>query len=371
MKRKENTDKIRVSRRSGSLFDDAPSIVPARLKKNMKSSDLLDLMGGTCFEARNVSHGAKLLKHMIDDGDQIWMGISGAGIAGGLGGLVAQMIELGFIDVICSTGAQIYHDLHFAFDLPVKAISPNVDDNLLREHGDTRIYDLCLRDFETLDRQDLLLQRFIMERYDILANRPLSSAEFNYQLGLWALENSKYPERSLTCTAAKHAVPLFWDSHTNHSIALSIAKMAAKGKPLDFPIHRDIHLSSAIVYGSKQTGFLELGGGGPKNFIQQTGPNLSQINKIPYKGADRGIQISVADPRDGGLSGCTFSEAVTWHKYKKADERSLIQIWGEYAVIFPMLALYALDRCAKRKPRRLYDDLDELDKKLTDSIRRY
>src|SRR3990172_13144104 len=138
-----------------SLFKDAPDIVPVHIKKAMTASELIEVMGGTSFEARNVARGARLFKKMIHGGDTIWLGIAGAGIAGGMGGMVISLLQSGFIDVICSTGAQVYHDLHFAFDLPVKAIKPYNDaDDLLRKHGDARIYDIGIREEETLRAQD-------------------------------------------------------------------------------------------------------------------------------------------------------------------------------------------------------------------------
>jgi deoxyhypusine synthase len=129
-----------------SMFSDHPDIVPPLLFKGMTSVDLVEIMGRTSFEARNVSRGAHLFQRMIEEGDVIWLAIAGAGIAGGMGGMVISLMEAGFIDVICSTGAQVYHDLHFAFGLPVKAIHPRHDDDLLRQHGDTRIYDIGIRE---------------------------------------------------------------------------------------------------------------------------------------------------------------------------------------------------------------------------------
>jgi len=117
---------------SNSLFNNAPDIIPRLIKKEMSIPELIQLMGETSFEARKLFQGAGLFKNMIDDNDTIWLGIAGAGIAGGMGGMIISLLEAGFIDVICSTGAQVYHDLHFAFDLPVKAIRPNWDDDLLR-----------------------------------------------------------------------------------------------------------------------------------------------------------------------------------------------------------------------------------------------
>ncbi len=347
-----------------SFFEDAPDIIPPSLKGNMSITDLVETMGQTSFEARHVCRAARLFRRMIDDGDTIWLGIAGAGIAGGMGGMVISLLQAGFLDVICSTGAQVYHDLHFAFDLPVKAIHPQSDDNALRKHGDTRIYDIGIREQETLEAQDEIIRRFVAEDYQSLSGHSLSSWEMNYRLGLWTNEEGVHPIRSFTAEAANQGVPIFWDSLSNHSIAMNLVRTDREGYPVQLSGQKDILDSAAVVLGSERTGFLELGGGGPKNFIQQTGPTLSQILHVEYEGADRGIQIGTAVEREGSLSSCTFGEAVTWGKYRKAEEDKLVQIWAEYSIVFPVLAAYVLENCEPRKSRRLVDALPDLVKNL-------
>ncbi|MBN1464670.1 deoxyhypusine synthase family protein, partial [candidate division KSB1 bacterium] len=154
-----------------SLFADAPDIQPPEIHPGVTVTELINVMGSTSFEARHVYRGAQLYRRMIDGNDTIWLGIAGAGIAGGLGGMVCSLIRSGFLDVICSTGAQVYHDLHFAFGLPVKAISPIMDDDLLRQHGDTRIYDIGIREKETLEAQDEIIRQFVCAAYPQLKDR--------------------------------------------------------------------------------------------------------------------------------------------------------------------------------------------------------
>jgi len=231
-----------------SLFESSPDILPKRLKQGLSLPELLDIMGGTCFEARNVSRAAHLFKTMIDQKDTLWLGIAGAGIAGGMGGMVISLMEAGFIDVICSTGAQVYHDLHFAFDLPVKAIPTRWDDNLLRRHGDTRIYDIGIREKETLEAQDAIIRRFVEASHAALHPGPLSSWEFNRQLGLWATANAPHPERSLTAVAAQLEVPIFWDSLSNHSIAMNLIRTDQEGVPVFLSAQKDILHSAAIAF---------------------------------------------------------------------------------------------------------------------------
>jgi deoxyhypusine synthase len=350
--------------KSVSLFEDAPDIVPQKLEPGIALPRLLAIMGGTCFEARNLFRAAELFRSMVDEQDTTWLGIAGAGIAGGMGGMVISLMEAGFIDVVCSTGAQIYHDLHFAFGLPVKSIHPHWDDNILRSHGDTRIYDVGIREKETLEAQDELIRRFVDTYHDRLGEEELSSWEFNHYLGQWVAAEAPYPERSLTAAAAKLGIPVFWDSLSNHSIAMNLVRTDREGKPVRLSAQKDILQSAAITFGSEKTGFVELGGGGPKNFIQQTGPTISQILGIGFEGADRGIQIGTAVEREGSLSSCTFGEAVTWGKYQRDDHDNLVQVWGEYSMIFPLLAAYVLAVCAPRAPKKICDQMNRLNRLL-------
>jgi deoxyhypusine synthase len=342
-----------------SLFEKAPDIIPQIMPRGVSVSDLIRLMGRTCFEARHVHRAAELFRRMVDEDNTIWLGISGAGIAGGMGGMVISLLNEGYVDVICSTGAQVYHDLHFAFGLPVKSIHPNWDDNKLRKHGDTRIFDIGIREKETLEAQDAIIRRFVQERHTELSKTSLSSWEFTYLLGLWAAEASPHPERSFTIAAARLGVPIFWDSLSNHSIAMNLVRTDREGYPVHLSAQKDILHSAAITYTSQPNGFVELGGGGPKNFIQQTGPTISQILGIDFDGAERGLQIGTAVEREGSLSSCTFSESVTWGKYHHADEINLVQVWGEYSVIFPLLAAYVLAECKPRRHLGLCADLPD------------
>jgi len=331
-----------------SMFQHYPDIIPPQPTSGMSISDLIELLGRTSFEARNVHRGARLLQRMIDDGDVIWLGIAGAGIAGGMGGMVAALLEAGYVDVICSTGAQVYHDLHFAFDLPVKAISPRHDDNLLRSLGDTRIYDVGIREQETLEAQDEIIRRFVRQCHRPHLQGPaVSSWQFNRALGQWVHDNAPHPERSFTAKAAQVGVPIFWDSLANHSIAMNLVVTDREGMPVALSAQKDIFDSAAIVFNSTQTGFLELGGGGPKNFIQQTSPTISQILGIEFEGADRGIP---------------------WGKYRTADEHRLVQVWAEYSIVFPLLTAFVLDVCRPRQPRRLIERMADFCQALEDAV---
>ncbi len=304
-------------------------------------------------EYHDSKHCFNLYKQMIEDNDTIWLGIAGIGIVEGQGSYVIDLVERGFIDVICSTGAQVYHDLHFAYGLPVKRINTDLIsreyDILLRNKGYARIYDAVIESKATLMEQDKIICAFVQDKkyQKLLTSREISSAEFNYLLGKYVLETAPYPERSFVAACAKHYVPLFWDSMQNHSIAMNLAKLKLDGINVRLSAQDDINLSAAIVYCSKSSGFFLLGGGGPKNFIQQTSPTITQILNIDWEGADRGLQITTADVKDGGLSGCKLEEGISWEKYGIASKT--LQIKGDYRTRFGLAALLAYEECEQRK----------------------
>ena len=342
------------------------NIIPVKHGKGKTTiEDLIKNYEKGPFEGRNIAAGAKLYKEMIGDDAVIWLGIAGAGVAGGMGGYIIDLISRGFIDVICTTGAQVYHDLHFAFGLPVVQGDPRADDEKLKKSGVVRIYDTYILEKETLLAQDEIVRPFAEKAKKAGKLKvDFSSAAFNYLLGSFTLKKAKYPKRSFIATAAAYGVPIFWDSESNHSIGLDNARLYLDG--IDIAPHPslDILESAAIVYSSKQTGFIELGGGGPKNFIQQTGPIIQQILGIKHEGGDYGLQITTATERDGGLSGCTFGESHTWGKYKNS-KNGLVQIWGEYSIIFPLIVNYIIEKCEKRKSMRLIDKNELFYNKLT------
>ncbi|MDO8647040.1 MAG: deoxyhypusine synthase family protein [Candidatus Diapherotrites archaeon] len=338
-----------------SKFMQGRKIEPVHWKPKAGIADIIENFGATCFEARNVFAGAKLFKYMVDSGDTVWLGVSGAGPVGGMGGYIIDLINAGFVDAICSTGAQVYHDGHFAFDLPVVQGSPKVDDNAMDADGTTRIYDINIRMEETLMDQDEIFRKFAKT---LKPDQIRSSADYCNAWGKYILENAPKPENSWVAAAAKHGVPLFLDSESNHSIGMNNADLFADGFNVDMSPSRSMLEGASIVFNSPQLGFFELGGGGPKNWIQTLAPTLNQILGVNFEGADRGIQVTTAFERDGGLSGCTFSEAVTWGKYKDAT-KGLVQIWGEYSVIAPLLVGYVLEECKPREHKRLFDKKNE------------
>lgn len=338
-----------------SEFMKGREIIPARWKPKSSIEDIIDGLEATCFEARNLAAAAKLYRQMIEGGDTIWLGVAGAGPVGGMGGYIIDLVRTGFVDAICTTGAQAYHDAHFAFGLPVVQGSPRVDDNAMDADGTTRIYDVNIRMHETLMEQDALFQLFANN----LTPKVRSSAELNAEWANFVKERAPHAERSWIVAAYECGVPVFFDSESNHSIGMNLAKFWLDSKDVGIHPSQSLIEGAAIVYGCQPLGFFEWGGGGPKNWIQTLAPMISQILSVEFEGADRGIQVTTAVERDGGLSGCTFGEAVTWGKYKDAS-KGLVQVWGEYSMLVPLIVGYVLETCKPRDYKRLLDKRGDL-----------
>ena len=115
----------------------------------------------------------------------------------------------------------------------------------------------------------------------------------------------------------------------------------------------DVAESAAILWKSKKSGGLELGGGVPKNFFQQTGPALYQILKMKEGGQDYIIQITDARSDTGGLSGATLQEGKSWGKIRTSHKGNVI-VYGDSSVYFPILCSFALSECDKRPEKQIY-----------------
>ena len=143
------------------------------------------------------------------------------------------------------------------------------------------------------------------------------------------------------------------------SLALNLAVHRLEDKKFDLDFVREIIEQAAIVYDSKKSAILELGGGVPKNTAQQTGPLLDQILKRNDGGQEYIIQITDARPDTGGLSGATLQEGKSWGKIQDSHE-GIITVYADATIAFPILALYVLSNQKERKPKRLYKKIGQL-----------
>ena len=333
-----------------------------KLDPKMTIEDLVDVFASSGYNGRQLGDAAKLYAKMIEEDATICLTVSGAMTPVGFGGIIKTLIERGFVDWIVTTGANVYHEDHFAWGLPVKQGSFDVDDMKLYEKEIVRIRDVYIKFNETLEVQDQLIQKMFGDDFP---DKSFTTAEFCNLMGKLSKEKSKHPEKSFVTSAYDYDVPVYISTIKDSSLALNLAVHRLAGKTYNLDFVREIIEQAAIVYDSKKSGILELGGGVPKNTAQQTGPLLDQILKRQDGGQDYIIQITDARPDTGGLSGATLQEGKSWGKVQDAHN-GMVTVYADATIAFPILALYVLSNQKSREPKRLYKKLDKLYKNLSD-----
>ena len=332
-----------------------------RLDPKMTIEQLVDVFASSGFNGRQLGEAAKVYAKMIEEDATICLTVSGAMTPVGFGGIIKTLIERGFVDWIITTGANVYHEDHFAWGLPVKQGHFNVDDMELYKNEIVRIRDVYIKFYETLEAEDQIIQKMFAEEF---TDKSFTTAEFCNVMGKISKEKAKYPEKSFITTAYEYDVPVYISTIKDSSLALNLAVHRLQNKVYNLDFVREIIEQAAILYNSKKSGILELGGGVPKNTAQQTGPLLDQILRRNDGGQDYVIQITDARPDTGGLSGATLQEGKSWGKVQDAHN-GMVTVYADATIAFPILALYALSNQKPRKPKRLYKKLGDYYSKLS------
>ncbi len=320
-----------------------------------KTNSLLDLVQAfqyTSFQSRNLFKCFEVYRRMLaDPACIIFLGLSGAMIPGGMRRVVRDMIEMGWVDVVVSTGANIFHDLFENFGYRHYVGSEDVDDEVLRKDRIVRVYDALMDDRE-INRVIRLLST-VAEK---LEERVISSRRFLEVLGS-TLED----EGSILRTASRHGVPIFIPALSDSSIGIGLTFLHLQEKisseRLIIDQIRDSFEIAQLKKMASVTGAIYIGGGVPKNYIQQLGP-VSDLLFQRGSGHRYAFQVTTDDPKWGGLSGCTFEEAKSWGKIEKRSSHAVVYM--DATVAFPLVVGAILQyRKAYRKRRRrrfLWDD---------------
>jgi len=293
------------------------------------------------------------------------MSFSGALTPAGLGqSCLIPLIHNHYLDWIVTTGANVYHDLHFALGLPLFQGSPFANDRELLKHQVVRVYDVFL-EFSTLLKTDRYLYQTLAEK-DFSAR--MSTAELHFRLGKILLDRAEDPDRlcrtSFVAAAARAEVPIFVASPGDSALGLNIAALNLVGHDILLDPAKDVNQSCAIVYHAKtevgRSAVVIWGGGAPKNFLLQTEPQLQEILGFQITGHDYFAQVTDARPDTGGLSGATPAEAITWNKIDPDMLSHAVVCYADSTIVMPLVVAYLQAKGIKRKPRRLMRRLDGL-----------
>jgi deoxyhypusine synthase len=341
---------------------------PQGIGKNVSAADLID-GSFLAYNGGRLREAARLLtEKMLPEDGYIGMSLTGALTPAGLGkSCLIPLMRAGFVDWIVSTGANLYHDLHYGLDMSLHQGSPFLDDVALRQAGVIRIYDI-LFDYNVLLDTDAFVREVIQgEEFQ----RTMGTDEFHYLLGKYVSERGKklkLKDSSVLATAYECGIPVFTSSPGDSSIGMNVAAMAMRDSKLVMDVNRDVNQTAAIVYEAKSKGQTSsvfiLGGGSPKNFMLQTEPQIQEVMGIAEKGHDYFLQCTDARPDTGGLSGATPAEAVSWGKVDPNKLPDCVVAYVDSTVALPLLTAYALARHKPRKLKRLFARRDEMYEKV-------
>jgi deoxyhypusine synthase len=345
-------------------------ILPKNLTGKEKLADIVDDVF-LAYNAARLKEGCKLfVEKMLAPDVTVGMSLSGALTPAGLGcSSIVPLIKAGFVDWIVSTGANLYHDLHFALNYPVRVGSFKMDDTELRDNDIVRVYDVLLGYSDCLMATDEIL-RSILVRPEF--QKEMGSAELHHLLGKYAAEwerKSGLKDVSVLAAAYRAGVPCYTSSPGDSTIGMNVAGVELRGNKLRVNPSIDVNETTAFVLAAKRSGgksgVVLWGGGSPKNFMLQTEPQIQEVLRIKEFGQDYFLQVTDARPDTGGLSGATPSEAVSWGKVDPDRLPDAVVCYTDTTIAMPILTHYALARHGRRKLRRLYDQRAPMIKALT------
>ena len=351
-------------------FANYPRLNPLGIGRDISAADLIDKTF-MAYNGGRLREAAQLIsKKMLPRNGTVGVTLTGALTPAGLGkSCLIPLMKAGFIDWIVSTGANLYHDLHYGLDMKLYAGSPFLDDLELRERSVIRIYDV-LFDYDVLLDTDAFVRQAISGSE---FQKSMGSDEFHHLLGKYVYERGRklnLKDSSVLATAYECGIPIFTSSPGDSSIGMNVAAMALRNSSLTIDPNRDVNQTTAIVYDAKSRGLTSsvfiLGGGSPKNFILQTEPQIQEVMGIEESGHDYFLQITDARPDTGGLSGATPAEAVSWGKVAPETLPDCVVAYVDSTVALPLLTAYLLTRNRPRRAKRLYDKRNKLLKNLAD-----
>jgi deoxyhypusine synthase len=304
-------------------------VEPFIVEAGLSVADLVTRMERISFQGRNLASAHRVWQRMLDDEVTIFLGMAGALSAGGLRLIVAHLIANRYIDCLVSTGANLYHDLHETRGQRHFVGSPTVDDAALAEEHIDRVYDTFASEDEFIENDN-----WIAAFATTLEPRPYTSREFLYLLGahLW-----KTTGRDGILTAAyRSRVPIFCPAIADSSIGMGLSQARQRKAGTGYlDVIGDIVESANLVIRRPRTASIVLGGGTPKNFINQASVQAEFYN-AEVSGHRYALQIVTDVPYFGGASGSSLEEAQSWGKL--AADSAHVSVHADATIALPIIA---------------------------------
>src|SRR5436190_12120626 len=304
-------------------------VVPFTVEAGLGADQILSRMERISFQGRNLATAHRVWLKMLGDDVTIFMGMAGALSAGGLRLIVAHFIANRYVDCLVSTGANLYHDLHETRGQHHFLGSPLADDAALAEDRIDRVYDTYASEEEFIGNDN-----WIADFAATLEPRPYTTREFLYRLGghLWHTTKSD----GILTAAYRANVPIFCPAIADSSIGMGLSqarqKIASAGH---IDIIGDIVESANLIIRRPRTASVVLGGGTPKNFINQASVQ-AEFYSSEVGGHRYALQIVTDTPAFGGASGSSLEEAQSWGKLATDSDRVSVQ--ADATIALPLLA---------------------------------
>ena len=305
------------------------------ISEKMTIRELIDNFFTMSIQARNIGNAAKIWERMLTDKERptVFMGLTGPLIAAGLRNVLSEIVKKNMVDVVVSTGAIVYQDLLYANGgQHYHGRSINVDDKKLRELRINRIYDVFSDDILFI-KTDEYVHKYT-KNYIEPGN--YSSRQF-----LKELAKEIRDDKSLLKACYDTKTPLFVPALNDSSIGIGLTKYWADNKEKPKVIIdsiKDNYEMVQIILNSSRTGAVYVGGGVPKNFINDAIVMANFDFGATVEGHKYAIQVSTAIPMDGGLSGSTLGEAIAWGKVKGDARKAMVYL--EASIGLPLLFGY-------------------------------
>jgi deoxyhypusine synthase len=304
-------------------------IEPFAVEAGLSAADVVARMERISFQGRNLATARRIWEKMLRDDVTIFLGMAGALSAGGLRLVVAHLILNRYVDCLVSTGANLYHDLHETRGQHHYLGSAHADDAALAKDRIDRVYDTYASEEEFIGNDN-----WIADFASTLEKRPYTTREFLHVLGghLW---NTTQQDGILTA-AYRACVPIFCPAIADSSIGMGLSQARQKTPGAGYiDIIGDIVESANLIIRRPRTASVVLGGGTPKNFINQASVQ-AEFYSADVGGHRYALQIVADVPHFGGASGSSLEEAQSWGKLSVESDKVSVQ--ADATIALPILA---------------------------------
>ena len=316
--------------------------IPIEVKPDKKVNNLIKEMLLTAFQGRRLAEVVEIWSRMLSEKEiVIWLGLAGAMIPAGMRKIIVHLIKKRMLDVIVTTGANMYHDLFEAMGGRHYVGTHLTNDIELKNLRIDRMYDVFANEDEFYKLDMWIVKNFCSKLID---GYQYSSREILYLLGQDIFDRTRNSE-SILSAARHHGVPIFSPSICDSAIGFSIMFANRREKRnIIIDSLKDVDESSLITEKTRRSGVIYIGGGVPKNFIQQTAL-IANYQTGRDKGHGYAIQITTDMPMWGGLSGCTLEEGQSWGKiYRRARKATC---YVDATIALPLIVHALSDRFKK------------------------